>query len=69
MAQKTALDKNLLEKIRKYRLLIERAGIKVKEIYVFGSQVKGKAKPWSDIDIGVVSPKAEHCGVATAGSQ
>jgi len=56
MAQKTALNKNLLEKIRKYHLLIEKSGIKVKEIYVFGSQVKGKSKPWSDIDVGVISP-------------
>lgn len=55
MAQKTALNRKVLRKIKRYRLLIEQAGIKVKEIYVFGSQVKGKAKPWSDIDVGVVS--------------
>ncbi len=56
MAQKSTLDKKILQKIKAYRSLIEKTGTKVQEIYVFGSQAKGRAKSWSDIDVGIISP-------------
>lgn len=31
-------------------------------IYVFGSQVRGEAKPWSDIDLLIVVPRATEPG-------
>ncbi len=56
MAQKSTFDKKILQKIKAYRSLIEKTGTKVQEIYVFGSQAKGRAKSWSDIDVGIIYP-------------
>jgi len=40
---------------RQYAIHIKKAGIPVEKVYVFGSQITGKAQSGSDIDICVVS--------------
>lgn len=35
---------------------IQQSGVVVEQAYLFGSYARGKAKPYSDIDICVVSP-------------
>ena len=56
MATKTILNPQIREEIKTYRDLLHQQGIKTEMIYVFGSQAIGKAKKWSDIDVGVISP-------------
>ncbi|OIN88836.1 hypothetical protein COW80_05415 [Candidatus Beckwithbacteria bacterium CG22_combo_CG10-13_8_21_14_all_01_47_9] len=54
MAAKIHLDQALLSQVRHYQENLTNAGIKARLI-IFGSQAKKKAKPWSDIDVCVVS--------------
>lgn len=63
MVQKTNLDltrnktnKFPTEVIEKYASLLQKEGVSVDKIILFGSYAKGKAKKWSDIDLCVVSP-------------
>lgn len=56
MAPKTILNDTPKRLIRKYRRVLINAGIPVKQMILFGSYARGKAKPWSDIDVCVVSP-------------
>ena len=39
---------------------VKQAGIPINAAYVFGSQAKGTAQPWSDIDVCVVSKTFGH---------
>lgn len=41
--------------MQKYRAVLLREGIPVEQLILFGSYAKGTAKPWSDLDICVVS--------------
>ncbi|KKP88216.1 MAG: Nucleotidyltransferase [Berkelbacteria bacterium GW2011_GWA2_35_9] len=50
------INKLVLAKAKKYRNLLEANGVNISAFYIFGSHAQGTAKPWSDIDIGVVSP-------------
>ena len=43
-----------MSQVKHYQERLENAGIKARLI-IFGSQAKKKAKPWSDIDVCVVS--------------
>lgn len=56
MATKTNINPKIYKTAVRYKDVLERAGISISGLYIFGSQVKGTAKKWSDIDIGVVSP-------------
>ncbi len=60
MATQTTLAKPILAIIRQYLVKVSQAGIPVEQAIVFGSQSKGTAKPWSDIDLCVVSPEFGH---------
>lgn len=42
--------------VQKYLRKIEKAGIPVTQAYIFGSQIKGKARYGSDIDLCIISP-------------
>ncbi|WP_104371814.1 nucleotidyltransferase domain-containing protein [Desulfocucumis palustris] len=44
------------EIIKSYLLVLEKKGIPTQKAYLFGSQAKGTAGPYSDIDLIVVSP-------------
>ncbi len=55
MATKSILNDTPINLIRKYKDVLRDAGIPVSKIILFGSYAKGKAKPWSDVDICVVS--------------
>ncbi|TSC92401.1 MAG: DNA polymerase beta domain-containing protein [Candidatus Berkelbacteria bacterium Licking1014_85] len=55
MATKKVLDQSVKTRAKKYRDLLEKSGVKIKTLYVFGSYAKGKARKWSDIDVAVVS--------------
>lgn len=43
--------------VQKYLQKVEKAGIPVIKVYIFGSQVKGKARQGSDIDLCIISPR------------
>jgi len=48
--------KTIYNLIHKYRANLEKEGIPVTKVILFGSQAKGTAHKWSDIDVCVVSP-------------
>lgn len=58
MARKTPhhLSQEITDLVQRYRQVLERSGIPVQAIAVFGSHAKGTPKPWSDVDVAVVSP-------------
>lgn len=45
--------------IRRYVTALEARGIPVERVILFGSHASGRARPWSDIDLAVISPKFE----------
>jgi len=51
-----ATTPNLTDIIRRYRAELEKLGIRAEQILLFGSQARGTAHEWSDIDLIVVSP-------------
>lgn len=55
MAKKSTLNQATLNTISHYKTLLQRANIEYQKIIAFGSQAKGESKPWSDIDVGVIS--------------
>lgn len=55
MAQKTKLKKTVLNQVRLYAERVKQAKIPLEKVIVFGSQVKGTAHKWSDIDVCIVS--------------
>lgn len=55
MVQKTLLRDTPENLIAAYKNILEKNGIAVEKIILFGSYAKGTAKPWSDLDLCVVS--------------
>lgn len=54
MVKKT-IDPSIKKAVQKYQKILRQAHIPVEKVIIFGSQTKGTAKPWSDIDVCVVS--------------
>ncbi|MBI3384956.1 nucleotidyltransferase domain-containing protein [Candidatus Gottesmanbacteria bacterium] len=55
MVKKSILSDSPVRLIKKYRDVLIKNGIKVEKMILFGSYAKGKARPWSDLDVCVVS--------------
>lgn len=55
MVQKSILKDKPERLIKLYKKTLHQHGIAVEKIILFGSFAKGKAKPWSDLDVCVVS--------------
>lgn len=49
-------NQEVIEKVKRFLLLLESNGISVSKAYLFGSYTTGLASPHSDIDVMVVSP-------------
>jgi uncharacterized protein len=49
-------EREVITSIQKYIQAVECAGIPVSFVVLFGSQARGDAHQWSDIDLVVVSP-------------
>lgn len=47
----------VLDRVHRYRRNLRAAGIPITTLIVFGSRAKGTARPDSDIDLAVVSPR------------
>ncbi|MDQ1317398.1 MAG: uncharacterized protein QG588_1050 [Candidatus Poribacteria bacterium] len=50
------VDESIIKSVENYLSAINKQGIKVSFGVIFGSQAKGNATEWSDIDLLVVSP-------------
>jgi predicted nucleotidyltransferase len=51
------MDKaTVLDVVDRFRVALERRGVRVERIVLFGSQAAGNASPHSDIDLVVISP-------------
>jgi len=57
MLQKTLLKDKQKKIIVQYNQALKKAGIQAEQIIMFGSYAKGNPKPWSDLDLCVVSEK------------
>ncbi len=55
MAGQKVLSPKILDQVKTYAHILTGAGIPYEKMIIFGSQAKGTAKPWSDIDLCVVS--------------
>jgi uncharacterized protein len=51
--------RQIIALIRRYVTALEARGIPVERVILFGSHASGRARPWSDIDLAVISPKFE----------
>jgi len=49
------VDKKLANIIKRYRECLEKSGIRVKKIILYGSHASSRAEEWSDIDLVVIS--------------
>lgn len=56
MVKKSNLKKTTEQKIKNFIKMVKTQGIPLTSVFVFGSQVKGKMHPGSDIDVCLVSP-------------
>lgn len=57
MAKKANLKPRILKIVKEYGEFLKKSGIKVDSLIVYGSHAKGNVKPWSDIDVCVVSSR------------
>ena len=57
MAQGKTVNKNIRRTVLVFSRLLEKKGIPVERLIVFGSYAKNKANKESDIDLCIVSPK------------
>lgn len=55
MAKNPTLNRKIAKKVRDYLKLLRKEGVKLERVIVFGSYAKGKPKPWSDIDVCLIS--------------
>lgn len=55
MVKKNLLSQNIHNSIKSYSNDLKSANIPYSKLIIFGSHAKGTAKPWSDIDLCVVS--------------
>lgn len=55
MVQKTLLNDTPENLIHQYSLVLQQAGINVEKIILFGSYATGQNKPWSDLDLCIIS--------------
>ncbi|SNB44639.1 nucleotidyltransferase domain-containing protein [Geobacter sp. DSM 9736] len=51
------VEQSVLTSVRKYLAALSAQGIVVERAVIFGSQARGQADEWSDIDLLVVSPQ------------
>jgi predicted nucleotidyltransferase len=56
---KKHLDLSILQSVQAYKKALKSV-LSIDKVIVFGSQAKGTAKSWSDIDVAVVSKKFGH---------
>ncbi|MDI6883174.1 MAG: nucleotidyltransferase domain-containing protein [Patescibacteria group bacterium] len=57
MAKKATLPKKIKKEVLNYIKLLKRDNFPIKEVFVFGSQIKRETHKWSDIDVCIISPK------------
>jgi len=57
-------DKTIIKSVQKYLKYVQQQGIPVSYGVLFGSYVKNKAHPWSDIDVLVISPRFDEVQTA-----
>ena len=55
MVQKTLLNDTPENLINRYGAVLKQSGIAAEKLILFGSYARGESKPWSDLDICVVS--------------
>lgn len=57
MVKKTVLTERVIQTVKSFSEDLDKANIAYDKLIIFGSHAKGNAKPWSDIDVCVVSDR------------
>lgn len=57
MARAKILNKDVVHTTLRFKHLLEAQRIPIQKMIIFGSHAKGRARPDSDIDICIISPK------------
>lgn len=57
MDKKTIINKKTKNIVLRFGRVVEKCGIPIKKLVIFGSYAKGKSSKESDIDVCIVSPK------------
>lgn len=53
------MNKKIIDKLKKFNLLVQKTVSPKSKIILFGSYAKGKNKKWSDIDVAIIVPKVK----------
>lgn len=56
MAKEKKISKKVENEVKNYINVLKKDRIPIKQVIVFGSQVKNTAQPYSDIDVCIISP-------------
>lgn len=55
--QTNSINRELRKILESYRESLQKSGLEIEKMILFGSHAKGTQHEWSDIDVAVVSPK------------
>lgn len=50
------VNRDVLRVTKQYLAALRKSGLQIQAAYLYGSQAKGTAHEWSDIDVAIVSP-------------
>jgi predicted nucleotidyltransferase len=50
------VNRNILRATKQYISALRNSGIHIQAAYLYGSQAKGTAREWSDIDVAIIAP-------------
>jgi len=48
-------NQSIINKVRRFSGDVRKQGVKLREVFLFGSYARGEQKEWSDIDIALVA--------------
>ncbi len=49
------VDRTILQKTQQFITALQNDGLRIQRAYLYGSQAKGTARQWSDIDVAIVA--------------
>ncbi|MBU2579116.1 nucleotidyltransferase domain-containing protein [Patescibacteria group bacterium] len=60
MAKKKTLSLIIKKEVLNYIKILKEDKLPIEKVIIFGSQVKGTAHKWSDVDVCIISPKFKN---------
>lgn len=50
------VNRSILRATKQYIAALQNSGLEIQAAYLYGSQAKGTAREWSDIDVAIIAP-------------